>query len=177
LSTEYNKADRTTRREQKRPLEWTGAREVQTIRVLPIGREGWTCRACGDKGVCATRSTRSFVGEGLHEYNKTTVGGAPGDRGACTGGPGGPVCATLPTKAQSRGKLEPLFGSAFFIFSISAALVPCVTNMSAVYIYRNPLFWKLKLGHTDRDTAPGRQASGCQGKRRAVHMLTACCVS
>jgi hypothetical protein len=31
LSTEYNKADRTTRRERKRPLEWTGAREVQTI--------------------------------------------------------------------------------------------------------------------------------------------------
>ena len=41
VSTEYNKADRTTRRERKRPLEWTGAREVQTIRVLPIGRKGW----------------------------------------------------------------------------------------------------------------------------------------
>jgi hypothetical protein len=62
-------SSRTTRREQKRPLAWTGTPEVRTIRVLPIGRKGWTCIACGDKGCVQPNSglsTRSFVGEGSH---------------------------------------------------------------------------------------------------------------
>jgi len=78
VSTEYNKADRTTRRERKRPLEWTGAREVQTIRVLPIGRKGWTCKAC----TCGDFSSFFFV----PEWRETSLGGIATQRWRCGSG-------------------------------------------------------------------------------------------
>ena len=37
------------------PQEWTGDPEARTNRVLPCGRKGWTCKACGDTAGYATQ--------------------------------------------------------------------------------------------------------------------------
>jgi len=61
------------------------------------------------QGVCATqhgRSTRSFVGEGLHEYNKQ-MWATPRRQKSKQRGAGRPVGAALPPKPQRRGQLEP----------------------------------------------------------------------
>ena len=44
------------------PLEWTGDREAHTIRVLPSGSKGWTCKAGGDRAVCTGRSLHAVGG-------------------------------------------------------------------------------------------------------------------
>jgi hypothetical protein len=33
------------------PVEWIGDPLVHTVRVLPTGSKGWTCKACGDRAV------------------------------------------------------------------------------------------------------------------------------
>ncbi len=37
------------------PPEWTGDPEAHTNRVLPSESKWWTCKACGDRAVCATQ--------------------------------------------------------------------------------------------------------------------------
>ena len=44
----------------KDPLEWTGDREAHTNRVLPSVSKGWTCKACGDRSICAGCAIHAF---------------------------------------------------------------------------------------------------------------------